>query len=192
MRGSADESQRGGRAVLDELLPGCADAGSRAELDYLCHAIKYVLLAEVVCALPHGTNRRPAHLAAMFDRSRAVHLMRIVEKRNPAEAGSRESAGDTFEMQMPREFRPTTSQPKDIGGFHAPMFAIAHTPEIRRASLRRMTDRRREWQRFLDENAYGSAEYRAAREAAARRFHEFRFAEEEPTLGNSPEKKPGL
>lgn len=60
MCGGADKSQRGRRALLDELLPGFADAGSRAELDYLCHATKYALLAEVVCALPHTTDRRLA------------------------------------------------------------------------------------------------------------------------------------
>ena len=103
MCGGADKSQRGARALPDELLPGFADAGGRAELDYLGHATNYALPAEAVCTLPHRTSRR---------------------------------------------FRLKALQPEDIEAFHPAVLATAHTPEIRRASVRRMPDPRTEWQRF--------------------------------------------
>jgi len=58
MGGSADKSQRGRRALSDELLPGFAGAGGGAELDYLGHATNYALTAEAVCTLPHTIGRR--------------------------------------------------------------------------------------------------------------------------------------
>ena len=42
-----------------------------------------------------------------------------------------------------------------------------------------MTDRQTEWRQFLAENVTGSAEYRAAREAALKRFQARRLAEEQ-------------
>ncbi len=162
MCGSADKSQRGCRALPDELLPGFADAGGGAELDYLGHATNYALTAEAVCTLPHTIGRRFAY-AAYVRQVACRRVMRTAEK------------GET---------------PPKRRGFHPAMFANAHTPEIRRASVRRMPDPRTEWQRFLDENASGSSEYRTAREAAVRRFHTRRFAEEQRLPpGNSPEKE---